>query len=166
MRIGLVLSGGGARSFAQIGALLALDDYGAEVAAIAATSTGAVLAALYAAGNSARAVQDIVRGIDYTSFLDPNGEGGLIGHRGVEALLAAHAPETFEELSIPLAVPTTDIQNARQLVYRSGPLRPPVCASNAFPGLFVPVAFDGRFLMDGGILNDVPLDLIGTLTTA
>jgi hypothetical protein len=84
----------------------------------------------------------------------------------VEALLKKHAPETFEELAIPLAVPAVDIQSAEMLVLKSGPLIPAVSASNAFPGLFTPVEHLGRQLMDGGILNNVPVDLIRTMTTA
>jgi NTE family protein len=164
--IGVVLSGGGARCLAQIGALKALEEHGLRITAISANSSAAILGALYAAGHEADRIVDIVKNIDFKTFFDPDGRGGLIGHAGVEALLREHAPETFEELVIPLAVPAVDIQSAEMLVLKSGPLVPAVCASNAFPGLFTPVEHLGRYLMDGGILNNVPVDVIRTMTTA
>ena len=163
-RVGIALSGGGARCFAQIGALAALEEEGLHPCAIAANSTAAVVAAFYAAGNDARAVEAIVRAVDFKEFLDPGGAGGLIEHDVIERALERNAPETFEELAVPLAVPAVDIERGELLVYSSGPLRQPVCASNAFPGLFVPVRFEGRHLLDGGILNNFPIDVAKAMT--
>lgn len=164
--IGLALSGGGARCFAQVGALRALEEEeGWRVAAIAANSSAAVLAAIYATKPDAERLEGIVRDIDFRAFLDPDGSTGLIGHAGVEELLTQHAAATFEELAIPLAVPAVDIERAEMLVFSRGPLVTPVCASNAFPGLFAPVSYRGRNLMDGGIVNNFPVDLVRTLTS-
>lgn len=165
LHVGLALSGGGARCFAQVGALKALDEEGVRVTAIAANSSAAIIAALYGSGRGGAEIERILRGVDFGSFLDPDGATGLIGHGGVERLLREHAVTTFEELAFPVAIPTVDIQRAEILIHRSGPLLPPVCASNAFPGLFTPVEFRGRFLMDGGIVNNFPVDLARTLTT-
>ncbi len=165
-RIGLALSGGGGRCFAQIGAIKALEEAGYEVDAIAANSTAAIIGALYAACRDAAEVETIVRSTELASFLQPDGSTGLLGHEGIEALLAQYAPDTFEELEIALAVPAVDIERAELLIFRTGPLRPAVCASNAFPGLFTPVEYRGRQLMDGGIINNFPVDVIRTLSTA
>lgn len=162
--IGLALSGGGARCFAQIGALRAIEEAGYRVGAIAANSSAAILGALYAAGHDAAALTSILRETDMASFLDADGGTGLIGHDGVRSLLEAHAPATFEELRIPFAVTAVDIERAELLVFRDGPLALPVCASNAFPGLFTPVTYGERSLMDGGMLNNFPVDVIRTLT--
>ncbi len=107
-----------------------------------------------------------MRGIDFSALVQPDGAAGLIGHGGVEDLLRANAAATFEDLAIPLAVPAVDIERAEALVFSTGELVPPVCASNAFPGLFTPVPFAGRSLMDGGIVNNFPVDLIRSLTTS
>jgi NTE family protein len=124
-QIGLALSGGGARCYAHIGALAALEEEGLlRPCAIAANSSAAVLAALYAAGHDARAVEAIVRGIDFSDFLEPASGGGLIHDDPVEGVLERHAPETFEELAVPLAVPAVDIERGELLIYSSGPLRP------------------------------------------
>ncbi len=163
-QVGLALSGGGARCFAQIGALVALEEEGLQPCAIAANSSAAIIGALYAAGNAATAIESIVRSIDYSEFLEPGGAGGLIEHDEIERILELHAPATFEELKVPLAVPAVDIETGELLVYSDGPLRHPVCASNAFPGLFVPVRFEGRHLLDGGILNNFPIDVARAMT--
>lgn len=163
--IGLALSGGGARCYAQVGALKAIEEEGLHVAAIAANSSAAIIGAMYASGRSAVELEAITLGIDFSSFFDLDGATGLFGHEGVEALLAEHAATTFEDLPIPLTVPAVDIERAELLAFNEGPLVPPVCASNAFPGLFTPVAFRGRNLMDGGIVNNFPVDLIRTMTT-
>ena len=164
MRVGLVLSGGGARCFAQIGVLRALEEGGVTVSAIAGASTGGILGALYAAGHRADALQEIVAGVEYSTFLKPGKRSGLIGHGGVRALLEKHLPATFEALHIPLALTVTDIQNAELLVFREGPLIVAATASNAFPGLFTPVEHEGRYLMDGGILDNFPVD-VGRMMT-
>ncbi len=163
-RVGIALSGGGARCFAHIGALAALEEEGLHACAIAANSSAAVVGAFYAAGNDARAVEAIVRAIDFKKFIDPGGAGGLIDHDVIERALERDAPETFEELAVPFAVNTVDIERGELLTYSSGPLRHPVCASNAFPGLFVPVRFQGRHLLDGGILNNFPVDVAQAMT--
>lgn len=163
-RVGLALSGGGARCFAHIGALAALEEEGLRPCAIAANSSAAIVAAFYAAGNDARDVEAIVRAIDFTEFLDPGGAGGMIEHDVIERALERDAPATFEELAVPLAVPAVDIERGELLIYSSGPLRHPVCASNAFPGLFTPVRFEGRHLLDGGILNNFPVDVAQAMT--
>lgn len=160
----LVLSGGGARCFAHVGVLRAIEEEGLRVAAIATNSSAAIVGALYASGHDARAVADILHAVDYATFFDPDAATGLIGHDGVEELLEEHAAESFERLAILLAVPAVDIERGEMLVFMEGPLRPAICASNAFPGLFTPVEHAGRFLLDGGILNNFPVDLIRAMT--
>lgn len=166
MKVGLVLSGGGARCFAQIGALKALEERSVEVTAIAANSTAAFIGGFFAAGCSAAAIHEIFREADYGALLDLKGGGGLMGHEGVAAFLGEHLPETFEELGLPLVVPSVDIQSSERVVFSSGSLIPALCATNAFPGVFRPMELDGYELMDGGILSNVPLDLIRPLTSA
>jgi NTE family protein len=163
--VGIVLSGGGARCFAQIGALKAVEEGGFRVSAVCGTSTGALLGALYAAGHGADKLLDIVRGVNYGGFWRRSERrGGLISHAGVAEALAPHLPADFGDLRIPLAVTAVDIQNAELFVFREGPLLPAACASNAFPGLFDPVKYRGRYLMDGGILDNFPVDLGRLLT--
>lgn len=165
MKVGLVLSGGGARCFSQVGGLKALEEHDIRPSAIAGSSSGAIIGALYAAGLDADTLHLIVKTINYRDFWRTGAKGGLISHDGLAELVSVHAPKTFEALKIPLAVTTVDIQRAELIVLQHGALAPAVCASNAFPGLFAPVKHLDRYLMDGGILNNFPVDIIRTLTT-
>lgn len=164
-RIGLALSGGGARCLAQVGALRALHEAGYVIDAIAANSSAAVLSAIYATHRDAELLQRIVLETDFSKLLDLGASSGLSSHDGIRDLLREHAAATFEELQVPLAVPAVDIEKAELLVFTRGELVEPVCASNAFPGLFTPINLGSRHLMDGGILNNFPVDIIRTLTT-
>ena len=163
--IGLALSGGGARCLAQVGALKAIEEAGYRVDAIAANSTAAVLAAVYATVKDAAELERIVLATDFIKLLELGAVNGLFGHDGIRDWLLQNAAARFEDLAVPLAVPTVDIEKAELLVFTRGELVEPVCASNAFPGLFAPVKFHGRHLMDGGIINNFPVDIIRTLTT-
>jgi NTE family protein len=165
MNVGLVLSGGGARCFSHIGGLKALEEHGLKPSAIAGSSSGAIIGALYASGLDADTLHIIVKTINYGSLWRTGVKGGLISHDGLAELVSVHAPKTFEGLKIPLAVTTVDIQSGELIVLQHGPLTPAVCASNAFPGLFAPIRHLDRYLMDGGILNNFPVDIIRTLTT-
>ena len=165
MTIGLVLSGGGSRCLAHIGVLKVLEERGIAFDAVAACSTGAFVAALAAAGHNAAAVQDILSA-NLLKMMSPSIGSGLADQDDIATLLKKHLPERFEDLKVPLAVVAADIQSGESLVFRSGPLVPALCASNAFPGLFDAVEIDGRFLIDGGILDNLPIDVVKVLTTA
>lgn len=165
MNVGLVLSGGGARCFSHIGGLEALEEHGIKVSAIAGSSSGAIIGALYASGLDADTIHTIVKTINYGDFWRTGVKGGLISHDGLAELVSVHAPKNFEDLKIPLAVTTVDIQTGELIILQRGPLTPAACASNAFPGLFAPIKYLDRYLMDGGILNNFPVDIIRTMTT-
>ena len=96
--------------------------------------------------------------------IDFDGGNGIIGSKGLEKILAPYLPETFEELLYPFAAVSVDVQQGLSCVLRSGPLVRRLCASNAFPGVFDPVEDEGRYFIDGGTLNIVPVDVIRTLT--
>lgn len=165
MDISLVLGGGGARCFAHVGVIRALEERDMKPQALATCSTASVIGALYAAGYSAARILDLAKEIDFSSFvvLDPGGSG-LVSNEKIVDFLCEHAPATFEELHMPLAVVTTDIQTGESLTFRSGELAPVVCASNALPGVFEPVHHAGRYLLDGGILDIVPVDVVCKVT--
>lgn len=168
VKVGVVLSGGGARCFAHIGVLRALEEHGFEFAAMSTCSAGAIVGALHAAGHSPRRIEKIFQEANFLKILDINFDGGdgLIGYAGLKGLLEPHLPETFAELAYPFAAVSVDVQQGKLYVLKSGPLVRRVCASNAFPGVFDPVEDDGRYFIDGGTLNIVPVDVIRTLTDA
>lgn len=161
------MGGGGARCFAHIGVLRALEEHGFEAAAMSTCSAGAIVGALHAAGHTPQEIEDIFHNANFLKILDINFDGGdgIIGYAGLKDILEPHLPETFEELNYPFAAVAVDVQAGRQYVLnKGGPLVRRICASNAFPGVFDPVEDDGRYFIDGGTLNIVPVDVIRTLT--
>lgn len=179
-RVGVALGGGGARGYAHVPILGVFDDLGIRPHRMAGTSIGALLGALYAAGLSAAAIRegilrasiesddsfrDILKKKDLLKWLNlayPDlGHGGIIrSDRMVETLLSEIHVRTFEELATPLDVLTTDIWQVEDVVFNSGPLLPALRATMAVPGIFAPVEYQGRVLVDGGLMNLVPYDLL------
>ncbi|MBN2162507.1 MAG: patatin-like phospholipase family protein [Pontiellaceae bacterium] len=181
-KIGLALGGGGARGFAHLPILEVFDELGIKLHCITGTSIGAILGALYASGHSAKDIahlfyklitppnaswKDILRGKDMLKILeliDPHisfkPQGLLKGEKLLSFLYDQMKIETFEELSIPLKVVATDFWRREQVVFESGDLLPAVRASMALPYIFAPVTDGERVLVDGGLVNNVPLDLL------
>ncbi|MGM0593984.1 MAG: patatin-like phospholipase family protein [Pseudomonadota bacterium] len=179
-RIGLALGGGGAKGLAHIPMLEVLDEFGIKPHRIAGSSIGAVIGALYASGMSGRAIRKMVDeltvadGEDWLdslfsedvrrwfSFLELKfGNGGLVDSSVfIEYLGRRLEVERFEQLAIPLQVVAADFWQREEVVFSSGDLLKAIQASIAIPGLFEPVKHAGRVLVDGGMVNPVPYDLL------
>lgn len=159
----MVLSGGGARGFAHIGTLAALERRGVAIEAWAGTSIGAIVAALSAAGLRSADLLELARSISWRDVLDVSLRAGMLKGGKLHALLAEHLPGSFDELAQPLAVTCTDIESGEEVVLASGDLVTAVRASACFPGAFEPVAYHGRTLADGGICNNLPVDALAGL---
>lgn len=155
--MGLVLSGGGARGFAHIGVLRVLERLGARFDVVAGTSMGAIIGALHAAGHKADQVYEVAKSVSWRDVVDISLQAGLIKGAKLEGLLAELLPPTFEDLPVPLAVTTTDIESGEAVVIHSGDLVRAVRASASFPGAIEPIQIDGRMLADGGIVNNLPV---------
>ncbi len=158
--VGLVLGGGGARGLASIGIVEELEAEGMRPAAIAGTSMGGLIGAFLASGYSAADCHRIAASLRWTHVLDLSTAGGLIKGERFGRWLADHLPPRFSDLGIPLAVTATDIERGEPVVLRDGDLVTAVRATIAFPGAFVPVLREGRLLVDGGVLNTLPVDAI------
>ncbi|KAA6430325.1 patatin-like phospholipase family protein [Dyadobacter flavalbus] len=160
MKTGLVLSGGGARGIAHIGVIKALLQNGIRPDIISGTSSGAFVGAMLAYGHSP---DDILEAVIRTSFYPylrfGFGAKGLLRMSRMEAILCKYIPEnSFESLKIPLIVTATDIVSGEEVHFRKGVLATPVLASCSIPGLFSPVLFQGHSLVDGGVLNNLPVE--------
>jgi NTE family protein len=163
-RIGLALGSGAARGLAHIGVLSALAEAGVGVDLVTGTSIGAFIGALHAAGVPASRMAEVARNVDWRQLarlLDPTlPTSGLIDGKKVARFMAGLLPvRTFEELAIPLAVVATDVETGESLVIRQGELLPALQAAVTFPGIFTPVRFGERYLVDGGLRNPVPADV-------
>lgn len=165
-KIGLALGSGSARGWAHIGVLRALADVGIRPDIIAGSSIGAAVGAAYAAGRL-DAYEAFARGLDRRqvwSYFDISFRGGLIKGRKVFDFLHADIPDlAIEDLSLPFVAVATDIALGREVWLRSGPLLESLRASAAIPGIVTPVKLDGRWLVDGGVLNPVPVSVCRAL---
>ena len=179
-RIGLALGGGGARGLAHILIFEALEELGIRPYRMAGTSIGAVMGVLYASGMTSGDIRALVdeltvsrdeswleslfneRLIKWLEFFDlSNSDGGLVSTRGfVDYLLETMGKTRFDELEIPLKIIATDFWEREQVVFRRGELGPAIAASMAIPGIFSPVEYQGRVLVDGGLVNPLPYDVL------
>ena len=166
MKIGLVLGGGGARGFAHIGVLKSLEKRGLEPVAIAGCSMGGLVGAMVAAGYDHKRILEIVSEIKPWKLLDVGKMGALIGGRGMAHAMDEYLPDTFEELKIPLAVTAVDLQEGKLVVFTEGPLQPALRGTSSIPGIISPEQHGDRYLIDGGLLNNLPVDVIRSLTNA
>src|SRR5271156_1668224 len=159
-RVGLALSGGFARGIAHIGVLRILREAGIPIDFVAGTSVGALIGAAYCAGTSLEENKQYCTTTTFTDFgrWTPSWLG-LAPNQRLEKFLARFTPvKTFEEMKTPLAIATTDINAGISVYYTRGPVGPPLRGSCAYPGLFVPIQFEGRMLVDGFLTAPVPVE--------
>jgi NTE family protein len=165
-KLGLVLAGGGARGIAHIGLLKVLERERIRPAFIAGTSMGAIIGAAYATGMDVnileKAAIDVTRPhnmIRMVHLTQPS--RGLIDSDKLRAFLAGLIPEylEFDQLKIPLAVCATDLITGKAIGLREGKILPAIMASCALPGVFKPVHIGPYRLVDGGVVNNLPVDL-------
>jgi len=164
MQIGLVLGGGGARGFAHIGVLRALAERQIEPVAISGCSMGGIVGALFAAGHGPDQILGFLQDLNWTRILDWGHMGALVGGRGIAHQMRKHLPERFEDLNLPLRVTAVDVQEGRLVTLWDGDLIDALRATSAIPGIFSPVEIDGRVLVDGGLLSNVPVEEMRTMT--
>ena len=198
-RIGLVLSGGGARGSAHVGVLKALDEMHVPVDAIVGTSMGAVVGGLYASGMSAAEIEKLMTSIDWQDafrdrpsrkdlafrrkqddrdfpvrlplglkggkFLLPRGliQGQKLNQMLRLQTLPVSQVEDFDDLPIPFRAVAADIETGATVVLDSGDLATAMRASMSAPGVFEPVELDKRVLVDGGLAENLPVDIARSL---
>jgi NTE family protein len=159
--IGLALGGGGARGFAHIGVIRTLIEHGLTPDVIVGTSIGAIIGGCYAAGRL-DAIADWARGLTrrgLLNYIDVSLSGsGLIGGGKLVARLAEGLGDTrIEDLPVRFAAITTEMGTGHEIWLTRGRLVDAIRASYALPGIFPPVSLDGRWLVDGALVNPVPV---------
>lgn len=191
-KIGLVLSGGGAKGFAHIGVLKVLEEAGIKIDYIGGTSMGAVIGGLYASGYNAAQIDSIFHVVDFDKLINdyiPRGSKNFYEKRNDE-LYAVSLPfnklkigipealskgmynfnlltrltrnvkniQDFNQLPIPFLCIATDIEKGEQVLLNKGNLAQAMLASSSFPSLFSPIEIDGKVLIDGGVVNNYPIN--------
>lgn len=191
-KIGLVLSGGGAKGLAHIGALKVIEEAGVKIDYVGGTSMGAIVGALYASGYSARELDSIFRATDFTSLIQDNVPRGAktfyekddseryalslpftnfnvsfpeaisggqnIYNELVRLLFHVKDVDDFSELKIPFLCIATNVETGEEVLLNSGYLPEAIMASGTFPSLFEPAEINGDILIDGGVVNNYPID--------
>ena len=159
-RVGLALAGGFARGIAHIGVLRVLREAGIPVDLVAGTSVGALIGAAYCSGTSLEQMERVAHETKFSDFgrWTPSWLGLATNNRLEEFLARFSTVKRFEDLKTPLAIAATDINAGLPVYYCGGPIGPPLRASCAYPGLFVPVKYEGRTLVDGFLTALVPVE--------
>ncbi|MDH3323455.1 MAG: patatin-like phospholipase family protein, partial [Flavobacteriaceae bacterium] len=192
VKVGLVLSGGGAKGFAHVGVLKIMEEAGVRVDYIAGTSMGSIIGALYASGYNANELDSILKANDFSALLQdklPRGASSFYQKensgkyaislpvnkwkvglpsaiskgQNVFNLLSqltehVHEIEDFSKLPIPFFCIATDLETGEEVVLDHGFLPEAIRASGSFPGLLAPVKIDGKLLIDGGLVDNYPIE--------
>lgn len=161
----LVLGGGSARGIAHIGVLKVFEREKIPIDRIIGTSMGALIGGAYAVGISPEEMEKKAKAVSINKLLDPTVPkmGLLAGERLQETIRTLLDDKKFDDCKIPFAAVTTDIETGQEIIHQSGDMTRVVRASCSWPGIFNPVAIDGRLLCDGGIKNSVPTKIARTL---
>ncbi len=159
MKINLVLSGGGARGLAHLGIIKVLKETGFIIQHISGVSSGAVVSAFICAGFSPEETLKVFMENNLMYKIRPVFNSGIFKLNKWEEILLKHFPKnTFESLAIPLTVNATDINECKEAYFSSGELVTPLLASCSLPGIFEPIVINNKQYVDGGILNNLPVE--------
>lgn len=167
-KIGIALSGGGARGLAHIGVLEVLDDLGVQIDAVSGTSMGALIGAAYCSGIGLEKVKKLLNSTDWKSFLVFSAfqlsRAGIMKEKKVDEILQKFLGDrNFEDCKKQFCCVAVDILSSKRVVLNSGSLREAVLASSAIPGIIPPVCKGNWLLVDGGVIEPLPTLALQTL---
>ena len=167
-KIGLVLGGGGARGLAHIGVLKVLHREGVPIDLVVGTSVGALIGALYCSGLPVEQIQKMGEEIGWDRLTNISSAAlvkllvaqSLLSNKNLEQYLLKHiGHKQFSHMTTPFICIATDIQTGERIIFREGSVIQAVRASSTVPGLFKPVEYRHRFLVDGGLVDNIPTDI-------
>lgn len=159
-RFAMALGGGGARGYAHIGVMRVLEREGFRPSVLAGTSMGSIMAAVFAAGHSADEVEQILSQVSFWRFLDLNPLSDMLNFSELVRFLEPYVPRQMEDFPIPLGITATDLITGTEVYFRQGDVFQAIRASIAYPGVINPIWVGEQLLADGGILNQIPVDLV------
>ena len=157
-KVGLALSGGGARGVAHAGAIKAMLEVGLKPDIVAGVSAGSIVASMYAAGISPDDMVEIFATARFSDFCELTvPKDGFFRMDGFKKMLRKKIPYTnIEDLPMPVVIAATDFDHGKKVAFESGPLAERICASCSIPVVFKPVRIDGVRYVDGGVLDNMP----------
>jgi NTE family protein len=161
MQISIALGGGGSKGMAHMGVLRCLENEGFEIQALAGTSAGGIVGALYAAGYTPDVIIERFTQVDQSNlYARQSGDGpSLLGVAGLNQVFDEMLGDrTFEDLMIPLGLTAVDMKTGQEVVIKRGRVVDAILASMALPGIFPPREWEGHYLVDGGLLDPVPIE--------
>ncbi|MBY0087236.1 patatin-like phospholipase family protein [Brevibacillus sp. M2.1A] len=160
--VGVALGSGGARGFAHIGVLNALEAHGIQIDMLAGSSMGSLIGAVYANGIEPHMMGKLALNLKRKHWLDLTvpSMGFVTGEKIKQLIRLLTHGKRLEELNKPLAIVATDIESGERVVFREGPIDQAVRASISIPGIFVPEKVGGRLLVDGGVIDRVPVTVL------
>ena len=166
--IALVLSSGGARGLAHIGVIEELEAHGYHISSIAGCSMGALIGGVYAAGKLAE-FREWMKTVDRKKMLELTDFSLSLNHfvkgkRIIEAIMEFVPDMPIENLPIPYSAVATDLKDGREVVFSKGSLFEAIRASISLPSFYEPVQRDGMILIDGGVINPIPLNRVSRKT--
>ena len=161
-KTGLALGGGAVLGAAHVGVLRALKESDIKISYIAGTSIGAFVAAFYAFGFSCEKIEDIALELKWLDISRISlSQYGLLSNEKLGKLIIKHIGEqNIEDAEIPLAMVATDVSSGKRVILKKGPVANAVMASTAIPGIFKPVEIEDKLLVDGGIVENVPINTV------
>lgn len=165
-KIGLALSGGGARGFAHVGVLKVFAEHNIKFDMIAGTSAGAIIGGALASGMSVEQIVEMSARAGWLNMIRPSlSFGGMLSNAPMGNFLLAHLPVSrFEDMPIPFAAVAFDLATSKKVVIDSGHLVTAIRASCAVPGVFAPVRdAAGRMLVDGGVVSPMPVETVRSM---
>lgn len=165
IKIGIALGSGGARGIAHISFLKAIDELGMKPHMISGCSIGSLIGALYCAGSKPEDIEKYflnlkIRDVNALTDLTVNKSGFVKGDKAIKELSKRIKCRNFKDLKIPLKIVATDFYDGKSIIFEKGDILKAVRASSSIPGIFVPVEYKKKILIDGGIVNPVPYDLL------
>lgn len=162
-KVGLCLGSGGARGLAHVGVLQVLEENGIVPDVISGCSAGAIFGAIYAAGTNLYLLEKYLGTVDAKTIIDlgiPIQGGFLSGDKIEEVVMTLTHDLSFGETRIPFLCIATDLVSGEMKVFQEGKLHKAVRASMAVPGVFTPVLIDGHYYVDGGVVEELPVDVL------
>ncbi len=162
MDIAVALGGGGARGNSHIGVLRVLEREGFNIRAVSGTSFGGIVAGVYAAGYSSDEIEELFSNVEQENLYGrlPSDGPALLGTAGLHRWLdEVFGEQTFSDLKIPCAMVAVDLNSGTEIILRKGRLKDAILATTAVPGIFPPYPIRDLELVDGGVMNPVPVSV-------